>query len=136
MGKTAPEAQSGNIVWNGKSFFQLDTGVISFSTASQRRLGAVVAPCDAEIVAANVRMLASATSASAKLRISLNANASGLLTKLAMNGLTASQTLNLMTASTWTAASKKVSKGDLIGIDLIPATAVGSLAVSLIFQPR
>lgn len=134
MGRSATEAQSSNIVWNGKGFFQLDTGVTAFATTSTRNLGAVVAPCDAEIVAANVRMLASATSASGKIRIGLNTNTSGLLPKFAINNILASGVVNLLLASTW--VKKQVSKGDLITVNASAATAVGSFAVSLIFQPR
>ncbi len=137
MGRSAAEAQSGNIVWNGKSFFQMDTGVVAFSAASQRNIGTVVAPCDAEIVAANVRILASATGPSAKIRLGLNANTSGLMTKYLLGGNLASTVLNLLTASTWVAsASKFVRKGDVISLHASLGTAVGSFAATLIFQPR
>lgn len=137
MGRSAGEAQMGNLVWNGKGPFQLDSGVLSFTTASQVKQGGCVAPCDAEIVAANVRILASATGASSKINIGLNANPSGLLTKFALLPNLASTIVDLMTASTWVAtASKKVRKGDVIYFNVTKSTAVGSFAVSLMLQPR
>jgi len=138
MGRSAPVAQGSELVWNGKGPFQLDTGVVSLTTGSQRNVGAIVAPCDAELVAANVRVLASsAAAATNKLRIGLNTNTSGLMAKYSLAGLTASVVRNLMLASTFVAsASKCVKKGDLITISASPGTAQGSWAASLIFYPR
>lgn len=135
MGIT-PDHQTGRGAWDGKTPFTLDTGEISFSTASQIRQKGLIAPCDGYVVAAYLRTLASATGASSQWNIGLNANASGLL-KYTGAAQLASTLTDLMTASTWlSTASKKVFKGDFIYVNVKKTTAVGRFAARIIFMPR
>lgn len=128
--------KTGDGQWNGKIPFALDTGQMSFTTASQIRQASVLAPCDAVIVAAQMRTLASATGASSQFNIGKNASASALLTYYGVAQL-ASTLTDLMAASTWVAAaSKMVSKGDAIYVNLKKSTAVGRFALRLVFMPR
>jgi hypothetical protein len=131
-----PDHDTGRARWNGATPFSVDTGQISFSTASQIRQNGIVAPCDATIVAALMRTLASATGASSQFNIGINGLASGLLTYYGAAQL-ASTVTDLMAASTWvSSASKKVRRGDFIYFNVKKTTAVGRFAVRLIFMPR
>lgn len=136
MSRSAYDHQTGNGYFNGKIPFRLDSGHIAFSTASQIRQAAIVCPCDGEIVAAQMRTLASATGASSQFNIGKNNSASALFTYYGAAQL-ASTVTDLMSASTWVAsASKKVFKGDVLYFNVKKTTAVGRFAVSLVIMPR
>lgn len=143
MGRTAVDHLSSAIAWDGKIDFRLETGEMSYTTASQVRQKGIVAPCNAQIVAALVKTLASATGASSQINIGRNGSASALMTyhaagtNLAIPASAASGLYDLMSASTWVAsASKCVNRGDHVYLNVKKSTAVGRFAVSLQFMPR
>jgi hypothetical protein len=131
-----PDHDTSRARWNGGIPFAMDLGHAAFSTASQVRQAACIAPCDAVIVSALMRTLASATGASSQFNIGVNGSASALFTYYGAAQL-ASTITDLMLASTWVAsASKKVRRGDMIYFNLKKSTAVGRFGVRLTFMPR
>lgn len=135
MALPAPAVQSSEINWDGKGIFELQIPRTVFGTGAQTQyLG--VAPCDAELIWAQVRVLASAVGASAKINLGLNAVASGLLRFKSLQGVLASTVVNLLTATSW--VSREVRKGDLISLQAqrVSSANQGSFAGVLVFRPR
>ena len=129
----APDHRTSAPQWDGQLAFTISSGVMLHGTGALVNQAPHVAPCDLEIVSAIVHVVVAATHASAALQVGTRASAAKFLTAAEGNVQNLAAGVYEFITKTW--ASKKIKKGDVVEFHLPAASAVGSIAVTLVCMP-
>lgn len=126
-------AKTSELVYDGKSPQRLNFGPTAWAVGAVSNLGSFVAPCDLEIVGIHLHSPVAATSAAAKVNIGIQGDSDSCLDGYLVQNLTGAYDVPMTDPLL---VNKYVNKGDIVSAELEAATAVGTIAGTVVFMPR